>query len=246
MSSVPDEADEKQAAIYRDRAEDYERLVRAEDADAALPRALAELVELRGARVLDVGCGTGRVSRILLGLGATHVTGVDRAPAMLDVARRTLAGDVARGALTLVEGDARALPYESSFDAAIAGWCFGHFRHWMPNGWRDEVERALDSMERAVRPGGACIVIETLGTGHTTPRTHAALDEYFALLEARGFVRRWIRTDYGFASVDEAATVLSAFFEGALVERVRREGWARVPECTGIWLRRPTTPLPPP
>ncbi len=236
--TLPDDGDEKQRAIYRDRAEDYERLVRAEDVDGELLRALAELVDVRSARVLDIGCGTGRVSRILLGLGAASVTAVDRAPAMLDVARRTLADDVTRGTLTLLEGDARELRFDATFDAAVAGWCFGHFRHWMPDGWRDDVARALDAMAAAVREGGTLVVVETLGTGHTTPRTHEALDEYFAFLEARGFTRRAIRTDYAFDSVDDAVSVLSAFFPDTLMARIREERWTRVPECTGLWSKR--------
>jgi ubiquinone/menaquinone biosynthesis C-methylase UbiE len=235
-------SDDAQREIYREHADAYDRLVRAEDAAGELPRAIAAVADVRGARVLDVGCGTGRLIRILLELGAAHVTGVDRAEAMLGVAARALAADVARGAVELVEADARALAAHGvavgAFDVVTAGWCFGHFRHWMPDDWQEDVDRALAAMARAVRPGGALIVIETLGTGHSTPRVHSALDEYFAVLEARGFTRCAIRTDYAFASVDEAVEVLGPFFGEELSERVREEGWARVPECTGVWSRR--------
>jgi ubiquinone/menaquinone biosynthesis C-methylase UbiE len=196
-----------------------------------------ELADVRGARALDVGCGTGRVARTLLELGAREVVGIDRARAMLDVAARSL-GERVR----LIEGDARAIDLdaiggEGSFDLATAGWCFGHFRKWMPEGWQDDVGRALDGMERAVAPGGALVVIETLGTGRTEPRHDASLEEYFALLESRGYERRWIRTDYAFASADEAAEVLGAFFGEALIARIRAESLTRVPECTGLWHR---------
>jgi len=230
--------DTKQQVIYRQGADAYDRLVGAEDADGSLPPALAEVARVRGARALDVGCGTGRVTRTLLALGARAVVGVDRAPAMLEVAARSLPAD----RVTLIEGDARAIDLaaiggEGSFDLATAGWCFGHFRSWMPEGWREEIGRALDGMERAVAPGGTLVVIETLGTGHTEPRHHEALEEYFSLLESRGYARRWIRTDYAFASSDEAAQVLGAFFGEALIARIRAEDLARVPECTGIWHR---------
>src|SRR5687767_3943083 len=106
----------------------------------------------------------------------------------------------------------------------------------MPEGWRDAVDAAIGEMRRVVRPGGAVVVIETLGTGHATPRANAALDEYFDHLErAHGMTRSWVRTDYAFADVEEAARVGGGFFGAAFVETIRDQAWARVPECTAIF-----------
>lgn len=46
------------------------------------------LPELRGKRVMDVGCGEGIYSRKLIDLGATHVIGVDGAADFIELARR--------------------------------------------------------------------------------------------------------------------------------------------------------------
>lgn len=115
---------------------------------------------------------------------------------------------------------------------------FGHFREWMPAGWRDEVGRALGELRRALRPSGTVVVIETLGTGSAEPGPPTpALAEYHAWLEgAQGLARRAVvRTDYAFRDVDEAARVTGFFFGEAFGDRVRRERWSRVPEHTGVW-----------
>jgi uncharacterized protein len=224
--------------VYEQRATEYDALVSAEDCDGNLIRALARLAPLGGSRVLEVGVGTGRVTRQLLASGAT-VTGFDRAKPMLEVARRRLAG-FPPSAWTLGCADARDLPAESSsFDVAIAAWVFGHFRYWMPANWRDTIGLALSEMQRCVVPGGVVIVVETLGTGSASPRApNEALGEYYAWLEEQGFTRSDLRTDYTFADVETAAKVTGFFFGSDFAERVRREGWARIPECTGAWHKR--------
>jgi ubiquinone/menaquinone biosynthesis C-methylase UbiE len=64
---------------------------------------------VEGARVLDLACGTGRVT-LALAAGGHHVTGVDAAPAMLALARTKAAALAEGGAVRLVEADLRALP----------------------------------------------------------------------------------------------------------------------------------------
>jgi hypothetical protein len=99
-------------------------------------------------------------------------------------------------------------------------------------------------MERALRPGGALVVIESLGTGEDEPRPPSPeLAEYHAWLEEdRGMDRSVVRTDYRFADVESAARATGSFFGRDFAERVRREAWSRVPECTGLWWRRVRMP----
>lgn len=212
--------------IYRERAEDYDRLVAAEDAAGALLPAIASAAP-RLDRVLEVGAGTGRITRQLVARGA-EVLAIDRSPAMLRVARRHLPPTA------LAVADAAALPVASGWaSAAIAGWVFGHQLAWNPSGWRASIARCLDEMARALAPGGVAIIIETLGTGCDTPRPPAGLADYYTWLERDlGFRRRELRTDYRFASRAEAAA-LCAFFFG---DRVAVHG-PDLPECTGLWSR---------
>ena len=227
------------AAIYlRDPAR-YDAMVSAEDCDGALPALLADVAPtLRGGRALELGVGTGRCTRLLLRAGAT-VRGCEQAAPMLALARdRLRAEGFADEAVDLRLGDAYVEAHGDGWaDVALAGWVFGHALRWHPDDWRARITHALTAMRRALKPGGALVVIETLGTGVTEPAPPPGLGEYQAWLEsAWGLRRRALRTDYGFATVDEAAEAMGFFFGDAMAARVRERGWRRVPECTGAWV----------
>ncbi len=233
---MSDESSAEQRRIYEDSAAEYDELISAEDADGEIVRALTGVASFEGATVADVGAGTARLSRLLTANSA-WVDLVDRALPMLALGGRRLEL-LGRTNFALHEADARELPLASNrYDIVMAGWVFGHFRHWMPEGWREEVARGVDEMSRIAKPRGQVFVLETLGTGHEEPRRHGPLEEYYAVLESTGFARRWIRTDYVFADVDTAARVTGRFFGEDFSERVRENAWARVPECTAIFSR---------
>ncbi len=178
-------------------------------------------------RVVDVGAGTGRITRLLAARGS-EIVAIDRSAAMLRVARRHLPASL------LIVADAAALPVRAGWaSAAIAGWVFGHQRSWNADRWRLSIARCLDEMERALAPGGISIVIETLGTGVDSPRPPPPLVDYYGWLEEeRGFARRELRTDYRFASEEEARALCGFFFGDAVPVH-----GARVPEWTGLWWR---------
>jgi len=75
------------------------------------------LAGLGPAMTLDVGCGTGFLTRHLPGA----VTGLDRSPRMLRIAAEQAPGT------TLVEGDALSLPFpDDTFDRVFSGHFYGH------------------------------------------------------------------------------------------------------------------------
>ncbi|MGP6156117.1 MAG: class I SAM-dependent methyltransferase [Vulcanimicrobiaceae bacterium] len=93
---------------------------------------------IAGARVVDVGCGTGIVAEELVARGC-RVTGVDISEPMLERARARLP----RATFTIAH--AETLPfYAASFDAATSAQAF----HWF------DQPRALAELARVVRPGG--------------------------------------------------------------------------------------------
>jgi toxoflavin synthase len=83
---------------------------------AELPSLLAAVGPVAGVRVLDLACGTGVITRLLLGLGAREVVGVDLSPDMIALARRDTPGTAAR----FVVADAAGLPHQGAFDTVTA------------------------------------------------------------------------------------------------------------------------------
>ena len=92
--------------------------------------------------------------------------------------------------------------------------------------WREEVNAALEEMERVLSDGGVAVVLETQGTATEVARREGA--HLYAHLRARGFEHKTIRTDYRFASKREALRTLSFFFgRGASSSPARRLRSAR-------------------
>jgi SAM-dependent methyltransferase len=127
------------SALRPERATAFEGLV--EDYDAArpdYPPALFDaLPPLRGARLLELGTGTGLATRGLLAAGA-DVVGSDPGPRMLARARAALG-------LPAVVARAEALPFA---DASFDGVCGAQVWHWV------DVAAATAEVARVLRPGG--------------------------------------------------------------------------------------------
>ncbi len=228
-----------QRQIYATEAESYDQLVAAEDWRGNLLPAITAIAAPADADIVEFGAGTGRLTRLLAPV-ATSIHALDQSPQMLRVARQHLMQLPGRN-WTLTVADNRAMPLPSRCaDVAIAGWCFGHSTVWQAADWRAEIARALEEMLRLLRPGGRAIILETLGTGVDRPRAPSPeLADYYHWLEAgRGFRRRWLRSDYRFASLHEAGALLDFFFGAELAQQVRRSGSCILPECTGIWWRQ--------
>lgn len=95
-----------------------------------------------GMRVLDVGCGPGRHSYALANRGI-EIVGVDISQRFVD-----LANENAPPGATFVRADARALPFDEEFDAAIS-LCQGGFGLV-----GDDDGTVLNGIARALKPRG--------------------------------------------------------------------------------------------
>ncbi len=108
---------------------------------------LSWLAVPEGARWLDVGCGTGALSDVILRLAAPRsVKGIDVWASGVRFARERIADP--RAAFEV--GDAQALAEETgAFDAAVSGLVL----HFVA-----EPARAMAEMARVIRPGGTAAV----------------------------------------------------------------------------------------
>jgi ubiquinone/menaquinone biosynthesis C-methylase UbiE len=178
-----------------------------ENADEAVQERLADVLELRaadagqqamledyladlalpdGARVLEVGCGTGAVARTLaVRPGVGEVVGLDPSPVFVQRARQIAAGV---DNLSYVVGGGTALPFDDgAFDAVVFHTVLSHI---------PEAGAALAEAARVTAAGGALAAFDgdyattTVALGDRDPLqvcVDAAMD---ALVHDRYLVRR--------------------------------------------------------
>lgn len=177
-------------------ARTYDRIA---DPMARWGREVLDRLPLRGdERVLDAGCGSGRVTELLAArLPRGHVIAFDASRAMLDAARGRLArfGD----RISFVQGDlAGPLALERPVDAILSTATF----HWVLD--QDALVANLASAIRpggrlAAQAGGAGNIENVLGAARAVgiepaPKRFEAPDAMRSRLEAAGFrdVRAWL------------------------------------------------------
>lgn len=219
--------------IYKTEAARYDLLVSREDYQGNILKALREIRPLTNLELIELGAGTGRLTRLLAPL-VQHILVTDISPHMLDIARSRQ--EDGRCYYAVAE-NGRLPAADNLADLAIAGWSIGHQTGWHPSDWPQRVDRVVGEMKRVLRPNGTAVILETLGTGREIPWPPTeALADYYARLETlHGFKRQWIRTDYRFQSVDEAETLTRFFFGAELADRIADDKITLLPECTGIW-----------
>jgi len=124
--------------------------------------AAAALGEGSGTRVLDLGCGTGRLGMLLA--PRHRVIGLDVSGAMLREARRRTAGWV-----DLVQGSAFRLPFgDARFDGAASAFVLRNL---------DDLPKAFAELARVVAPGGKVSLLDI--TEPSRPLARRLFDAYF-------------------------------------------------------------------
>lgn len=135
-----------------------------------------------GDRVLDVGCGTGVVTRDLAQRVGRQgrVVGIDPSTRLIEEAVRRIEGNDLKGRIEFRCADGAALPLpDGRFDLVVASAVFGHVQNGM---------EVLKEMFRVARPSGTVlvfdhdidtIVIDASDRNLTRRIVHAYCDRYF-------------------------------------------------------------------
>ncbi len=134
------------------------RTMAAQGADLAGEARMIDAMVPRGSRILDAGCGPGRVGAELARRGHT-VVGVDVDPVLIDAAREDFP-DVAWHAADLAELDLPELGITTPFDAVVSA---GNVAAFLAPSTRVDV---LRRMGEALAPEGRAVVGFGAGRGY--------------------------------------------------------------------------------
>lgn len=178
-------ARETSAETYFARhAEDWDTLRSLHSPDEPVEAALARALGTGDlGSLLDIGTGTGRMAE-LFAPRAAHVTGLDKSPEMLRLARARLQKFPAEQ-ISLVQGEFTALPFgDAAFDTVL----FHQVLHYAL-----EPEAVLAEAARVARPGSRIAVVdfaahdrEELRERHAHARLGFSDEQMLALLSDAG------------------------------------------------------------
>lgn len=144
---------ERMAEFFDARLDGYEEhmLECIESAREFYPFTAAQLPEKYGAKVLDLGCGTGLELGEYFAVNPTaQITGVDLAPGMLAALKKKFPDK----ALRLIQDSYFDVPFgEDVFDAAVSVESLHHFT-------KEEKIPLYQKLFRALKPGGYFILTD--------------------------------------------------------------------------------------
>jgi len=175
---------------------------------------VAEIAVSPGARVLDLGCGTGGLSLACAALGAS-VVGVDKDPGMLEVAKgKAASGDVEWIELGAMEIEDRFEP--ATFDAVVSCLTFSEL-------FPEERDYVLSKAARLLVPGGLFVVADEVLPQNAAKRLIRTLARW-PLVAAT-----WLTTQTTTHAIEDLAGLISkAGFQDIHEEHISRAGIAIV------------------
>jgi len=222
--------------IYQQYAYRYDRLIQCEDFQGNILPAIQQVVSLENINIIDMGAGTGRITRLLAPY-ANMIFAYDESTSMLQIAKHTLSASGLTNWQCSVANHLRIPLMDSIADLIISGWSYSYLAVWGDENWRSKLEAGWTEVQRLIRPQVRIIFLETLGTGHESPNPPEHMNHFYDWLREKSFKFKWIRTDYRFASLKEAEELSGFFFGEEMRKKVKDNQWVILPECTAIWWR---------
>jgi len=148
-----------------DMANHLEARAKAQDQQQVNSALIEILAPAPGAHLLEAGCGSGVLCRIMAPEVAPsgRITGVDISPGLLRIAHASAQGADQADRIQWCSGKAEALPFaDASFDGALAARLLLHVA---------QPEAVLQELVRVVRPGGKLVAMdwdfETVALDHS-------------------------------------------------------------------------------
>ncbi|QDZ17740.1 S-adenosyl-L-methionine-dependent methyltransferase [Chloropicon primus] len=152
--------------------------------------------DLRGKRIMELACGTGRFATFLKdNYPSSHVTCLDLSPFYLQEARENMehwgelqGGDQAELGVDFVQAPAEKIPFpDKSYDAITCIYLF----HEVTQEVRKEI---VTEMHRILKPGGIVVFTDSIQLGDR-PELDANIDGFTAFNEPN--YTDYVRTDLG-------------------------------------------------
>ena len=106
-----------------------------------MPATLELLGNVKGKKILDLGCGTGIYAKLLTKKGA-KVKGFDISPKMIDIAKKENPN------LDLKVGSANKIPFNDKFDIVLASLIVHYLEDW---------NRMFQEIRRVLKPNGILV-----------------------------------------------------------------------------------------
>lgn len=224
--------------IYKKYAQQYDRLVNAEDHQKRINNFLLNNIDWKQKVVYEAGIGTGRLTKIYIE-EIEKLYGFDREAHMLEQCKINL--NKYKDKVTLKVGDNENLPViGEKADIFVEGWSFGHTIVENNGDIKKTTDKLINKIEKNTTTDKTIVIIETLGTNvEKTGFTNNDLNEFYTIIEDEyGFKRTTVKTDYKFNDYREAAEIIGFFFGEELGKEVLNKGSEIVPEYTGIWIKK--------
>lgn len=136
------------AAFFDERAAGWD------DYSKPDPAKISRILDLAGikagAKILDVGCGTGVLFPYYMKRNPSLITGLDISERMARIARQKYPNSPAE----IICGDAETITLPNRYDSIVIFNAFPHF---------PDSEKLIQNMERHLRPNGRLTIAHSLG-----------------------------------------------------------------------------------